>query len=175
MGTPQPKPKVKMGRPTKYYKGIIKEMIDYFNVEPHYETPVTITRKDGTVEEKVETFPSDLPTLAGFSAKNNLTRETLHDWATKKDKNGKLRYPSFSYAYKQCKAFQEHILVTNAMRGDYNASFAIFTAKNVLGWRDKLDTDITSGGDKIQPILGASAIINEIPSDNGNKETPETN
>lgn len=40
---------------------------------------------------------------------------------------------------KRVKEFQLELLVTNALLGSYNATFAIFSAKNMLGWRDVKD------------------------------------
>lgn len=134
--------KVHAGAPTKYDKKYCKEILDYFDIEPHFETPVTITYKDGTTKEEIKLMPSDLPTLAGFAVKLGVHRDTLNEWASV--------HKEFSVAIKQAKECQEHILTTNGLQGLYAQPFAIFTAKNVVGWRDKTDTDITTKGDKIE-------------------------
>ncbi len=62
-------------------------------------------------------------------------------------------YPEFSAAYKRVTDAQERILITNGLKGGYQANFAIFTAKNVLGWRDRQDLGISgSDGGPIQTI-----------------------
>jgi DNA-packaging protein gp3 len=134
------------GRPTKYRPKFCEDLIKYFDIEPHFETPVTITFKNGTTKEEVKLMPSDLPTLAGFAVKIGVHRDTITEWATAKDNKGQLKHPEFSVAIKRAKEFQENILVTNGLQGLYAQPFAILTAKNILNWRDKNETDLTSGG-----------------------------
>lgn len=38
---------MKVGRPSKYDPKYCEELIKFFDVEPHFETPVVITYKDG--------------------------------------------------------------------------------------------------------------------------------
>lgn len=127
-------PKSKGGRPTKYEDWMADAVLDYFS------TPV-----------------GDFPTLAGFAASISVSRETLHDWATAKGADGSLRNPQFSDAYKKAKDMQEQNLVKGALTGVYNSTFAIFTAKNVLGWRDKVEQEITGkdGG----PLAGIQVMF----------------
>ena len=122
------------GRPTKYEDWMVDAMITYFSKEV-----------------------GNFPTLAGFSASIGVSRETLHDWATQKVVSGNLRHPEFSDAYKRAKELQEENLVSGALTGKYNATFAIFTAKNVLGWRDKIEQEITGkdGG----PLAGIQVMF----------------
>jgi hypothetical protein len=73
-----------------------------------------------------------------------VTKQTLHDWATAKDlATGELKHPEFSDAYKKAKDLQEANLIEGTIGNAYNSTFAIFTAKNVLGWRDKIEQEIT--------------------------------
>lgn len=124
----------KAGRPTKYEDWIPEAMMEYFDKEV-----------------------GEFPTLAGFAAHINVTRETLHDWATAKNPDGSHRHSDFSYAYKKAKELQEANLVKGALTGAYNPTFAIFTAKNVLGWRDKIEQEITGkdGG----PLAGIQVMF----------------
>ena len=127
--------RAKVGRPTKYDKKYCDDLIKYFNIEPHFETPVVTTYKDGTTKEEIKLIPSDLPTLAAFASNIGVHRDTLNQWATE--------HKEFSDALKRAKEHQERILVTNGLQGLYPAAFAIFTAKNVINWRDKNETEIT--------------------------------
>ncbi|MBX3451501.1 MAG: hypothetical protein KF777_18175 [Planctomycetaceae bacterium] len=54
----------------------------------------------------------------------------------RKDEEGHLNHPEFSDAIKKAKTSQEHCLVTNGLRGNFDKTFSIFFAKNVLGWED---------------------------------------
>lgn len=132
--------KTHIGRPSKYDPKYCEEIIEYFDIEPHFETPVTTTYKDGTTKEEIKLIPSDLPTLAGFAVKIGVDRDTLKEWAKQHDE--------FSAAVKRAKECQENILVTNGIQGIYAQPFAIFTAKNVIGWKDKTELS----GDKDNPL-----------------------
>ena len=50
------------------------------------------------------------------------------------------------------------------MAGAYNSTFAIFTAKNVLGWRDKVEQEITG---KDGAPLGPSVIAIQFMNPDG--------
>lgn len=128
-----------VGRPSSYKEEYVDELIRFFDQSVY--TIKTTYDKDGN--EKTEKVLNPFPTLARFATKVGVTRETLHDWATQKLPDGELRYPEFAYAYKRAKDFQEALLVEGAIGGMYQANFSIFTAKNVLGWRDKMEQEIT--------------------------------
>jgi hypothetical protein len=134
--TPEPleHPKAQRGRPTKYEDWMADAILEYFS------SPV-----------------GEFPTLAGFAAFIGVSRDTLHDWAHAKDVSGHLRNPSFSDAYKKAKDMQEQNLVKGALTGVYNSTFAIFTAKNVLGWRDKVEQEIT--GKDGSPLAGIQVMF----------------
>lgn len=125
------------GRPSKYEDRFVQELIDFFNVEPYKE--VTVLDKNGG--EKVQLVPNKFPTLARFACNIGVCRDTLYEWSTAKDAKGNLIHEDFSYAYKRAKDYQEAILAEGALVGSYNSTFAIFTAKNVLGWRDKSEEE----------------------------------
>lgn len=104
--------KRRIGRPTKYTPDMAEKCRAYFNGG---------YKEDGDV----------WPTKAGFALKMRLSDETLNEWTKK--------YPEFSAAYKDAAKAQEQLLVRGGLDNKFNASFAIFTAKNVLGWRDRQD------------------------------------
>ena len=132
-----PKDLLPRGRPTVYKDEFCDQLIEFFNIEP-YEEKLIPDRSGG---KKREVVPCKFPTLARFSCIIGVTRETLHDWATSKLPNGELKHPEFSYSYKRAKEYQESLLVEGAMAGAFNPAFAIFTAKNILGWRDRQEIE----------------------------------
>lgn len=134
-----------VGRPSKYDEKYVEELIKFFDVEPYYELPI-LDDKGNTVG--IKHIPNKFPTLARFATKVGVTRETLWDWATSTNEDGSLKYPDFSNAYKRAKDFQEAILAEGTMAGAFQANFAIFTAKNVLGWRDKVEQEISGPNGK---------------------------
>ena len=127
-----------MGRPTKYKEEYCEGIIKYFDVP----TSVEKKNKDGSIK----IIPSDLPLLSGFAGSIGVCRDTVYEWANGKNEDESLKHPDFSYALKRAKDLQEKLLVTNAMKGLYNSTFAIFTAKNILGWRDKQEVETTHKG-----------------------------
>lgn len=124
-----------VGRPTAYRPEYADALRAYFNADNALK--VKLDAKDGL------TTVNRFPTLAGFAVSIGVHRETLLNWTNE--------HPEFFDAYKQAKDAQEDILVTGALHGLYNASFAGLTAKNVIGWRDKQDLEHTgAGGGAIQ-------------------------
>lgn len=146
-------PKNLGGRPTKYREEFVFMLLDYFS-QPPIKTVTTVDKEGNTVEK---TVPALFPTLARFAANIGVTTETLHDWATAKNADGSLKNEPFSYAYKKAKDLQQANLVEGTLAGAYNSTFAIFTAKNVLGWRDKIEQEITGkdGG----PLAGIQVMF----------------
>jgi len=120
-----------MGRPTKYKPEYCEDIIKYFNVEPYTENEITVTKKNGETYTKKIATPNDLPLICGFAQSIDVCTDTINEWTK--------IHPEFSDALKKAKDIQQKILVTNGMNGSYNSAFAIFTAKNIMGWRDKQD------------------------------------
>lgn len=143
-----------VGRPTLFKEEYAEQLIAYFDKEPYERRPLLDAQGN---EKGSEVVPVKFPTLARFATMIGVTRETLHDWATAKNEEGSLKYPDFSYAYKKAKEYQEAILVEGAMANAFHANFAIFTAKNVLGWRDKMEQEIT--GAEGAPLLQGIQVI----------------
>ncbi len=121
-----------MPRPTKpvplrYQPEFCSQLLDYFDV-PAF-TVTEVTKRDGSVA-LVETA-AELPTFASFAKKLGTTCEVLKQWETK--------HPAFHEAAQKARDLQSNILIQNSLRGNYSASFAVFTAKNLLGWTDPKD------------------------------------
>jgi hypothetical protein len=129
-----------VGRPTVYQDEFPAMMIEYFSQAPTRE----VVNRDAKGNEHTQVLPGVFPTLARFATNIGVTKHTLHDWATAKDiHTGELKHPEFSDAYKKAKDLQEANLIEGTIGNAYNSTFAIFTAKNVLGWRDKIEQEIT--------------------------------
>ncbi len=129
-----------VGRPTLFKEEYADQLIAYFDIEPFERRPLLDSQGN---EKGSEIVPAKFPTLARFAISIGVTRDTLYEWATAKKEDGELKHPDFSYAYKKAKDYQEAILVEGAMANAFHANFSIFTAKNVLGWRDKMEQEIT--------------------------------
>lgn len=134
-----------MARPTKYDPTFCKQIVEFFAREPWTEHERTITRRDGSTVEETYRLPAELPTLATFACEIGVHRDTLNEWER--------QHPEFSDAVKRAKEHQERILVSNGLCGLYAGPFGIFTAKNVLGWRDKSSQEISGpDGEPFQMI-----------------------
>lgn len=107
-----------------YDESFCSRLLTYFDVPPFKITEVM--KKDGSIT-LLETA-SELPTFAGFAKALGVTQQVLARWEKK--------YPSFREAADKARDLQYNILVQNSLRGNYSSSFAVFTAKNMLGWKD---------------------------------------
>lgn len=126
------------GRPTLYKPEYCERIVKFFNVEPFIREEYT----DGNGNERTRLVPNRFPTLARFAADLDVDRSTLAEWADKRDENGELVHPEFSRAYKRAKDYQEAFLAEGGLAGAFETPFAIFTAKNVIGWKDKQETTL---------------------------------
>ena len=76
-------------------------------------------------------LPQRFPWFEGFARKIGVHRNTLKNWCAE--------YPEFAEAYDTAKDLQREFIVDVALSGAAPPSFAIFTMKNVCGWRDERD------------------------------------
>ena len=99
-------------------------LLAFFDIAPFKITEVQ--KKDGTVS-LLETA-CELPTFEAFAKTLGTTRQMLKKWEEK--------HPAFAQAAAKARDLQSDILIQNSLRGNYSSSFAVFTAKNLLGWKD---------------------------------------
>lgn len=100
---------MKLGRPEKYTPAELEAKVnDYF--------------VDAEIKEEVFT-------VTGLAAFLGVSRETLHDWQHHK--------PHFSDTIKEAKVKIEAQMEQNALRGNTNTAFTIFSLKNNFGWKEK--------------------------------------
>ncbi len=120
-------PPKKMGAPTKYKPEYCQNIITFF-------------------VSQLTTIKPKLPFFSGYARKIGVNTDTLHEW--------KKTHKDFSEAYKKCKDVQKEILINAALQNKFNPSVSIFTAKNILGWRDitEIKQDIKTEHD-ISPAL----------------------
>lgn len=142
----QVQPKRGPGAPSKYLPEYADRLVEFFRETP-FETS-DVVEHDGRKRSKLISAYR-FPTLQRFADDIGVAFETLHDWATAKGPDGEPRYPEFSYAYKRAKTIQSAILVEGGMAGLFQPAMAIFGAKNLLGWTDKVETaDPEATGDR---------------------------
>lgn len=106
-----------------YKEEYCQKMIDFFNV-PH-------TKLDADGNE----VANSLPTFEKFAFSIGVHRETLLNWTEK--------HQEFFDTYKKAKDLQKDMLIDLGMRGLYNSTFTIFTAKNITDMKDKTEVNQT--------------------------------
>lgn len=107
-----------------YQSEYAQRLLAFFDISAF--TITEVMKKDGSVA-LIETA-AELPTFAAFARGLGVTQEVLHEWEK--------QYPDFAQAAQKARDLQGNILIQNSLRGNYSASFAVFTAKNLLGWHD---------------------------------------
>lgn len=114
-----------MGRPTKL-------------------TPELIADAELFLSEHDVSVHTLLPTIEGLALRLNISRDTLYQWA-KNDKD-------FSDILEKLRQMQANKLLQNGVIGKYNPVISkLMLSKH--GYVDKTETDLTSGGDKLQTAL----------------------
>lgn len=119
----------------KYQPIFCEDLLKFFDTAAF--TVSEVQKRDGSIS-LIETA-CELPTFAAFAKKIGVTCAQLRAWEEK--------HPAFKHACEQARDQQGNILIQNSLRGNYAASFAMFTAKNLLGWRD--NKDIGDGGGQV--------------------------
>lgn len=141
------------GRPTLFKEEYTDQLIEYFASAKAYEERILL---DKNGDQKIVNVPGKFPTLARFATMCSVSRDTLHEWANGKDDNGELKHPMFSDAYKRAKDYQESLLCEGTIANVFNAPFSIFTAKNILGWKDTKEIEKTINATIDQKLTMAS-------------------
>jgi len=141
------------GRPSKCSPELCEELIKFFNIEPTRTIIKKLRYKNGDVKEEEVDVANDMVFFSEFERKFGLGIGRCSKWYKARDKKGKYKYLKFRQAYKEAKALQKNMLIKLALKGLYQGAFSIFAAKNIIGWRYKTETDITSGGEKISGMI----------------------
>ena len=119
------------GQPTKYKPEYCQQLIDHFSIEPlKIVAEQKIIGPEGG-KYVSRRLPQRFPWFEGFARKIGVHRNTLKNWCAE--------HPEFAEAYDTAKDLQREFIVDVALSGAAPPSFAIFTMKNVCGWRDERD------------------------------------
>lgn len=115
------------GRPSKYQESFCDELDKYLET----------TGKEQT----------SLPTKQGFALWLGVDDETLLEWAKK--------YPEFSATFKRLQQIQAKQLIDDGIYGgkEVNATIVKLLLQNNHGMREKIDSDVTSGGEKLEGLV----------------------
>lgn len=132
---PEADAKVGAGRPTKYKPEYCQMMLDFFDIEvmKRVEIEVKPNIKD------VRYVPNTFPTITRFASKIGVTRDTLYEWASKKDEKGNLVNAEFSDTLTRCQDLQETLMVEGGLSGAYDSKVLIFLAPNLTRLKNKVE------------------------------------
>lgn len=128
------KKKIEKHRDLEYRADLPERLVEFFN-----KTPYTIQVVNGK-ERKV---PGDLPHISDFLRTYGIKPRNWRTWIDPKNRD---IYPELQDAWEQAQLYYEKFLTTNALKGYFNTWFAIFQAKNKMGWRDRVE--MTSDSEK---------------------------
>jgi len=143
------------GRPLKFMTAKELEELSIGYIE-------YLQKQDPTLEKPLGVEPSDLPTKSGLRIWLDISPSTYSDY--------KKRFPN---ALKRVENIIEDTWVQKL--AGQNVTGSIFYLKNAYAelYRDRTETDITSGG-KVIPILGGKTNVRRNPSPQKNTPTKET-
>jgi len=142
----------KFGRPTKYKKQYCKDIVAYFDV-PYFVKKKVVKIIKGIPVEWEEEVPNRIPLFEGFCRDIGITQRTLTNWIT--------QYDDFFLAYERAKGLQKEMLVYLSVNNYLNPTYAVFLTKNITDLKDKVETDITSAGEKVESV-NLSSVLAEL-------------
>lgn len=119
------------GRPSKYDPMFISSVDDYLS-----------SRTDSYDEKKLTV---SLPTVEDFAGFIGVNKTTLYEWSKVQ--------PDFSNALSKILTEQQNRLINKGLSNEYNPTIAKLILSSNHGMREKSDTDITTGGEKMNSVL----------------------
>ena len=120
------------------------------------------------LQEKIEEYfakckqEGTQPFITELAYYLDTSRETLREYKER---------PEFVDSIKSALTRCEMALERNLIEGKVNPTGSIFNLKNNYGWRDKTETDVTSGGKTIMLMPSELIEKHEVPSEtSGNSQ-----
>lgn len=137
------------GRPTVYSEELVKKAQEYIESAK--------LAKQNAKESNKKVTP---PNIADLSIHLGISRKTLYNLGEEHDE--------FLHILEQVMALQEDMLLDYGLLGEYNSTITkLMLTKH--GYSDKTETDITSKGEGIQPVL--VEFISKKPDENNTDTT----
>lgn len=134
-----------VGRPSKYLEEYINKVDEYLELHQDTELEKVGLRSEKGYEKIDYILRVNLPTIEGFARFLGVNKTTLYEW----EKN----YEEFSNALDKIRVEQQTRLINEGLAGNYNPTIAKLILSSNHGMREKTDTDITSNGKDLQPVL----------------------
>lgn len=125
------------GRPTLYNEEMLAKASKYLS-----------TCVD-SYDAETETWNVELPSIEGLSIYLDVNRSSVYEW--------KAKYSEFSNILDRILAEQAKRLLGKGLGGQYNANIAKL-ALGKHGYHDKVDSDVTTAGEKLNTDLTPAMI-----------------
>lgn len=101
---------------------------------------------------------ASIPLKQDFASRNKFASQYMCEFA---------RVKEFSSALKRFEDIQQKKIITLAMAGKINTTMAIFTLKNVAGWRDVQEIKGSGlGGTQVNVFPQKTIVFRDLPDDN---------
>lgn len=144
-------PKNKVGRPSVYIPSMNKKAKEYLAlcVDSIEEFHKTRGEKSDSYDRIVRV---KLPTVAGLSLYLGVARSTIYKWAEE--------HKEFSDTLDEIITAQEDALISKGLSGEYNQTIVKLMLSSNHNYKEKSETDVTSGGEKINGIEYITPKIN---------------
>lgn len=124
-------------RPTDYSKDVVEKAKAYL------ASCIDEEREIMNADKLTTRLKVNLPSIEGLAVYLECARSTVYLWAKE--------YPEFSDILEQILTEQAKRLLSNGLSGDYNSTITkLILTKHT--YHDKVDTDLTSGGEVIVPL-----------------------
>ncbi len=121
-----------MARPSEYLDEYVSKVDEYL-----------LLHKDEEIDSKK--LRVKLPTIEGFALFIGVSKKSLYNWSEE--------HPEFLHALGKIETEQKERLINSGLSGDYNSTIAKLILSANHGMSEKTETDITSKGEGITPIL----------------------
>lgn len=155
-----------VGRPTKYKEEYIDMVDEYLKLHQDIELEKIGLKSDKGYEKIDYILKVNLPTIEGFALYIGVNKTSLYEWEKKE--------PLFSNALDKIRVEQQTRLINEGLAGNYNPTIAKLILSSNHGMREKSEQDITSGGEKIDKIVGFNYVKPNEKNNTDNKTTSET-
>lgn len=120
-----------------------------------FETPQVLEDKINEYFDKCEKNGTK-PFITELAYHLDTSRETLREYKER---------PEYVDSIKKALTRCEMALEQNLIEGKVNPTGSIFNLKNNYGWKDKTETDVTSGGKAIMIMPSELIQKHEVPSE----------
>lgn len=114
----------------EYKEKFAFDMVSYFkSIQLYTEIKESFTWANGEVKEDIRMVPNRPPMLETYARQLGVSVRTLRTWG--------MKHKEFAEALSICEDYIKEFMVEHGLKGNYNSSFGIFTAKNLTDMKDK--------------------------------------